>query len=217
VSSSTGSQPAAEQPVTAASGKQPEDTPAGNNGPAPQAEPSAEEPADAGVQVASLAPVDEPAELTSPFVEGAPVTTLRRRPRPDAPLHWFLLVLCVSVVVIACVLTVPGQGRTNEVALFGGVIPELCTSKRFLNRECPGCGMTRCFISLAHLDISRAWAFNPAGIYLFGIMLFQIPYRIIQLARIYTGRMPYDFPRLAWVMWLLPVFLLGNWIIQIWA
>ncbi len=150
----------------------------------------------------------------SPFVEGAEIYPAPRQRPPDAPLHWFLLILSVVVIGIALVLAVPGEGRTNEVTVFGATLPELCTSKRFLNRECPGCGMTRCFISLAHFDIARAWQFNPAGIFLFAVLLVQIPYRIVQLVRIRTGRMPLHYPWLVWSMWLLPVFLLAQWVIR---
>ena len=47
--------------------------------------------------------------------------------------------------------------------------------------------MTRCFISLGHGDLSAAWSYNPAGLWFFAIVLFQLPYRSLQLWRIRHG------------------------------
>ena len=35
-----------------------------------------------------------------------------------------------------------------------------CLFKLLLKIECPGCGMTRAYISLLHLDIKKAFAYN---------------------------------------------------------
>lgn len=51
----------------------------------------------------------------------------------------------------------------------------ICPSKRFLDIECLGCGLTRAVMHLIHLDFSTAWAFNkmsyvvvPLGIFYWG-------------------------------------------------
>ena len=67
-------------------------------------------------------------------------------------------------------------------------LPELCSWHRLTGVNCPGCGLTRSFIALAHGDLRQAWAFNPAGLPLFAILLAQFPYRAAQLARLLTGR-----------------------------
>ena len=44
-------------------------------------------------------------------------------------------------------------------------LPELCLMRRLASVDCPGCGLTRCFISLAHGDLPAAWSYNPAGLW----------------------------------------------------
>jgi len=36
----------------------------------------------------------------------------------------------------------------------------ICPSKRFLDIECLGCGLTRACMHLIHFDFSEAWNFN---------------------------------------------------------
>lgn len=52
----------------------------------------------------------------------------------------------------------------------------LCIYKRALGIPCPGCGMTRAFISLAKLDIRSAFYYHPLFIlpmFLAGLFLFK--------------------------------------------
>ncbi|CAN5302539.1 hypothetical protein BH09BAC5_BH09BAC5_04140 [soil metagenome] len=44
-----------------------------------------------------------------------------------------------------------------------------CPSKRFLNRDCPGCGLTRATQHVLHFDFSGAWHFNKLIIIIFPI------------------------------------------------
>jgi hypothetical protein len=64
-------------------------------------------------------------------------------------------VACLAVVVLALVLPRNGPG-----------IP-LCQFKRVTGLPCFGCGLTRSFIGMAHLDVARAGFFNPLGVVLF--------------------------------------------------
>lgn len=43
----------------------------------------------------------------------------------------------------------------------------VCLSRRFLGIECMGCGMTRGFIEIIHLNFGRAFELNPLSIPLF--------------------------------------------------
>lgn len=136
------------------------------------------------------------------------------RTRGDVAFHGLLLALCLLVLGLAGVLSVRG----GEQVLLPGqrvAIPELCTSKRLWGIDCPGCGMTRSFIALAHGDVRRAWSYNPAGVWLFAIMLFQVPYRLLQLQRLYGGRQELT---LGWVthvaLIILAVGLLGQWVLR---
>ena len=95
--------------------------------------------------------------------------------RPDPMYHAAILALACGVLVLAAVLSVR---KSTEVLLpvFGVPLPELCMSKRYLGFDCPGCGLTRCFISLARGDLAAAWGYNPAGLWLFGMLAAQIPF-----------------------------------------
>ncbi len=42
-----------------------------------------------------------------------------------------------------------------------------CVFKKYLNISCPGCGMTRAFLSIINLDIIGALSYNILSIFLF--------------------------------------------------
>ena len=66
-------------------------------------------------------------------------------------------------------------------------LPELCFLRRYTGLACPGCGLTRSFISLARGELAHAWAFNPAGVLWFVACAVQVPYRSVQLWRLARG------------------------------
>jgi hypothetical protein len=137
-----------------------------------------------------------------------------QRGRPDVLFHWVLLGLCTIVLVLASVMSVRG-GRQVLLPGVSVALPELCTMKRLWGIDCPGCGMTRAFIALAHGDVSAAWSFNPAAILLFGMMAFQAPYRAVQLVRVYRGQRELSLgylPHIALVT--LAVGILGQWALR---
>jgi hypothetical protein len=100
--------------------------------------------------------------------------------------HVTWLLLALAVLAIALVCRVPEAGVTLP-----GVatpLPEICLSRRLFGLDCPGCGLTRCFVSLAHGEIGCAWRFNPAGLLWFAALAWQIPYRAAQLYLLRRGR-----------------------------
>jgi hypothetical protein len=105
----------------------------------------------------------------------------------DASLHWTFLWVSAAVIGLALVLQVQGEERVVIPGL-QIPLPGTCTFKRYVGADCPGCGLTRCFISMAHADVQRAWHFNPVGMLFFVIVACQIPLRIVQIRRIRRGR-----------------------------
>jgi hypothetical protein len=105
---------------------------------------------------------------------------------PSVRYHVIWLALCAGALMAAALLSVRG-GSQVVLPLVNVPLPELCTMRRVTGIDCPGCGMTRCFISLAHGDVASAWSFNPAGLWFFGIAALQIPFRSLQLWRISRG------------------------------
>jgi hypothetical protein len=106
--------------------------------------------------------------------------------RADPLYHAMILALCATVLLLAGALSVHG-GTQVVVPLIGWPLPELCTTRRFLGLACPGCGLTRAFIALAHGNVAAAWSYNPASLVLFGVMALQVPLRSMQLWRIRRG------------------------------
>ena len=103
--------------------------------------------------------------------------------------HWTLLVLSIVILLLSLTLDVPAERRVVIPGL-NMALPELCTFRQFTGQDCPGCGLTRCFISMAHCDLPRAWHFHPVGVFFFFIVLTQIPFRIYQLTRLRRGLRP---------------------------
>ena len=132
----------------------------------------------------------------------------------DITLHWALLVAAASVLVLAVILQVRGQD-TVVIPVVDVPLPGTCTFKRFVGKECPGCGLTRCFISMAHGRPVAAWYFNPAGILFFGIVASQIPFRAMQIWRIRRGLAEVRWRRLGnYLFGFLIAALLVQWVIR---
>lgn len=127
-----------------------------------------------------------------------------------------VLVGSLIVLTLSTLLTVPGEGRVNHVFLpfVHQPLPETCATKSLFGFECPGCGMTRSFISIADGDLVRAWIFNPAGILVFLIVAGQIPFRSYQLWRLWKGRPPVPMPYSSWLVALVGVVVILQWIIR---
>ena len=104
---------------------------------------------------------------------------LARRP-------WFFDALlggiCLAVVVCAFLMT----ATTTQASLFGWDVPVLCTLRRLTGWSCPGCGMTRSFVLLAHGQLADAFRTNVLGPPMFLVVAAQVPWsawRIVRRAR----------------------------------
>jgi hypothetical protein len=98
--------------------------------------------------------------------------------------HWAWLLFALVVLAVATALQVPQE----SVTIAGAPLPEICLSRRLFGLDCPGCGLTRSVVSLAHGQVARAWRFNPAGLLWFAALLWQLPYRAVQLYLLRAGR-----------------------------
>jgi hypothetical protein len=83
--------------------------------------------------------------------------------KPITDRWWFADAVAIAVglapLVIAVLLT-PGD---DAVSLFGWDIPTVCQWRRLFGISCPGCGLTRSFVYLAHLHLVDAFRMNYAG------------------------------------------------------
>jgi hypothetical protein len=135
--------------------------------------------------------------------------------RSDSSYHILLLTLCGGVLLLAFILSIRGQTQV-VLPLVNVPLPELCMSRRTFGIPCPGCGLTRCFISLARGDAAAAWSYNPAGLLLFAIIAFQVPFRAWQLFRIRHGRPEVALHRTAYVALVaVAVIMVGQWALRL--
>jgi len=112
------------------------------------------------------------------------VLTPTAAPRRSLWLRWWsnhAATLALSVVVLF--LSVVMTPSTGFLHLGSFTVPELCAWRRIFGIECLGCGMTRSFVFLGHGQATAAWDINHLGPLLYAIVLFQLPYRTILLAR----------------------------------
>lgn len=108
------------------------------------------------------------------------------RPEPVAARPWaqargdLQLGLGALVVTVLSLSLTPGD---SALTLFGWELPPLCLSRILLDRECFGCGMTRSFTYMGHLDLDGAWRLHKLGPLLYLLVAAQIPYRAWRVAR----------------------------------
>lgn len=121
--------------------------------------------------------------------------TLAKRYRKH---HLNFLLVCVFTVAASLFLTPasPFAGKDDPVRFLGYRIPGSCPSSMIYNVECPGCGMTRSFVAIAHGKWFDAFLFNGAGPALFFLVLLQIPFRIYRLT---SSPEPLNLPQPLWV------------------
>jgi hypothetical protein len=128
--------------------------------------------------------------------------------------HLSILVVSAAILSVAALLNLPKSGGVE--APFLGILPGICTWKRLFGLDCPGCGLTRCFVALAHGYFRQAWQFNPAGFLIFALLVYQLPFRTVQLWRIGQGGR--DYRHGTWMVttiaWLVIAALLLQWVWQ---
>ncbi len=152
--------------------------------------------------MSSPAATDDLVEITA-----APPAPQRR----SFEYHAIFLVLSIAILVLAATMSV-NDGTKVTPPLLSTPLPELCNLRRFFGIDCPGCGMTRCFISIAHGDLLAAWNYNAGGILLFGLVVAQIPYRSAQMWRVSHGHTEWQPRRLmTWLSEVLVIMLLVQW------
>jgi len=144
-----------------------------------------------------------------------PVVTPKPPPASDIGLHWAMLTLCSMVIVASFVLRIEGSTRVmlpcTNIAL-----PGLCWFRRLLNIDCPGCGLTRSFISLSHGRLADAWFYNPAAPLLYALVVSQVPYHVAQLWRARGGLRAWQLGKAGTMI---PLFIVGalfaQWLVRL--
>ena len=78
-------------------------------------------------------------------------------------------------ILIAAGLLQHDDGREVLLPWLGIPLPETCTTRGRFGIECPGCGLTRCFIHLADGEFATAWDLHPVGVLIFAFTIVQVP------------------------------------------
>ena len=139
-------------------------------------------------------------------------------PLPDAAVHRQhqrghhreMLSIALASIVVSAILQVRPDGRVFFPGLTSHPLPESCMSRSVFGVKCPGCGLTRSFISLAHGHWRQSLTYHRLGWLLFLAAAMQVPYRL----RMLYGEQAATSSRRGvgrWFGWVLLALLVGNW------
>jgi hypothetical protein len=82
-----------------------------------------------------------------------------------------MVLVGLTVLILARACRLDGWGG---VRLAGVRLPGVCVFHALTGIDCPGCGMTRAFVCLAHGQWARACRFHPLGPLVFLLMLLAV-------------------------------------------
>lgn len=74
-----------------------------------------------------------------------------------------LVGLCAGLLAISAALQPVAPGGEAGLSVAGRRLPELCTLKATTGVPCPGCGLTRSWVSALHGDAAASLGHHPLG------------------------------------------------------
>jgi len=99
--------------------------------------------------------------------------------RGDRTLDVAVLIGALAVVIVSALL----DTTDDWVTVFGWQMPEVCTLRKVFGLPCPGCGLTRSFVYMGHLDVLAAFRMNWLGPLFWGFVAAQVPLRSWKLLK----------------------------------
>ena len=90
------------------------------------------------------------------------------------------------------------------------VLPPSCPSRTIFDVNCPGCGLTRSFVHIAHGDWQSSLRVHRIGWLIMLMAVLQIPYRAHALWG--SGRFVLGSAAGNWFGFAITALLIGNWI-----
>ncbi|MGN6136919.1 MAG: DUF2752 domain-containing protein [Aureliella sp.] len=85
--------------------------------------------------------------------------------------------LCLTLAASMAV----GESRRVYLLGWSSPLPETCLTYSRFGVDCPGCGLTRTFVHMAHGQFAEAWRLSPVGCFMFAFACLQIPPAVAQL------------------------------------
>ena len=155
-----------------------------------------------------------PEPVLEPELLQESVAVRRHELRAELGYHVTVLVIASAMILMSILMRTTGE---HFVFLPGSVfpMPPSCLSRQLFGIECPGCGLTRAFISISDGNLARAWHFNPASLVVYPFVLGQIPWRLFQMSRIYRNRPPIFSPWLFVPLFVASGLLIAQWLLKL--
>jgi hypothetical protein len=126
-------------------------------------------------------------------------------------LHCFLLAIGVIVVALSMLMRTTGQTAVFLPG-FDRPLPPSCTTQVLFGLDCPGCGMTRAFISIGHGQFQQAWRFNAASFVVYPFIAVQIPWNLLQIGMLLWRKRAIELPYVYWLPVLVAIVLMMHWL-----
>ncbi len=95
--------------------------------------------------------------------------------------RWHATILLGALIIV--VFTALLDTTDDWVYVFGWQMPEVCTLRKVFGFRCPGCGLTRSFVYMGHLEVLSALRMNWLGPLFWTFIAAQIPLRIWKLVQ----------------------------------
>jgi hypothetical protein len=124
--------------------------------------------------------------------------------------HVEMLVIAGLAIIASFILEVGPSDRVHVAGWAGYPVPKTCLSHEIFGVDCPGCGLTRSFVYLAHFRWAEAWQMHRLGWLLFLATAAQVPYRLQALSSPRGSIIPPSLSRAFGTV--LIALLISNWV-----
>ncbi len=88
---------------------------------------------------------------------------------------------CLAIVLLSAVLCLPDGDTVSLDAAGEFPIGPLCMLRQLTGLNCPGCGLTRSFVSCGHFRTGPAYRYHRVGAVPLDLALMEIPFRALRL------------------------------------
>jgi len=126
--------------------------------------------------------------------------------------HRSMLWLSAAVLLLAFLFEVHPDQRIALRFLPRFPLPASCMSRAWFGVDCPGCGLTRSIVHLAHGDWQGSLAMHRLGWLIGLLVVLQFPYRLAALA--HDEDYPLGRRTCQWVASGLIFLLIANWLLK---